>query len=229
MAGGLFVIPILGFFYNFDQQHAQGTALAMIIPNTIIAIWQYFRRNKIDLRIAAALAAGGLPLTYFAAHVATHTASTPLRRAFAIFMLAIAVYYLWQAFGARHRTSPAQPHPERWPFAFAIGATGGAMSGLFSTGGAIFAVPVVAAIFGVSQVAAQGLGLALVGPGTFVSLGTYAAAGDVEWQTGIALAIGGVVAVGWGVHLAHRLPERSLRALFSLMAAYSAVALWLRA
>jgi uncharacterized membrane protein YfcA len=171
----------------------------------------------------------GLPLTYLAAHVATHTASTPLRRAFAVFMLAIAVYYLWQAFAARRRAEPPQTHPERWPIALAIGATGGAMSGMFSTGGAIFAVPLLSAIFGVSQAAAQGLGLALVGPGTFVSLGTYAAAGDVVWSTGIPLAIGGIVAIGWGVHLAHRLPERALRTLFSIMAAYSSVALWLRA
>jgi len=223
------VIPVLGFVYNFDQQHAQGTALAMIIPNTLVAIWQYFRRNKIDVRIAAALGAGGLPVTYLAAHFATRTASAPLRRAFAAFMLAIAIYYLWQAFKGRRNAAPPYPHPERWPYALAIGATGGALSGLFSTGGAVFAVPVVAAIFGVSQAAAQGLGLALVGPGTFVSLGTYAAAGDVVWHTGIALAIGGIVAIGWGVHLAHRLPERALRALFSLMAAYSSVALWLRA
>ncbi|MGH7683852.1 MAG: sulfite exporter TauE/SafE family protein, partial [Vulcanimicrobiaceae bacterium] len=201
LGGGLFVIPVLGFVYNFDQQHAQGTALAMIIPNTIIAIWQYFRRNKLDLRVAATLAASALPLTYLAAHVATHTASTPLRRSFAVFMLVIAAYYLWLAFGARHRTAPPQPHPERWPAALAIGAAGGAMSGMFSTGGAVFAVPLVAAIFGVSQAAAQGLGLALVGPGTFVSLGIYAAAGDVVWHTGIALAIGGIVAIGWGVHL----------------------------
>ncbi|MGH7684940.1 MAG: sulfite exporter TauE/SafE family protein, partial [Vulcanimicrobiaceae bacterium] len=74
-----------------------------------------------------------------------------------------------------------------------------------------------------------GLGLALVGPGTFVSLGIYAAAGDVVWHTGIALAIGGIVAIGWCVHLAHRMLERALRTLFSLMAAYSSVALWLRA
>ena len=229
LGGGLFLIPVLGFIYNFDQQHAQGTALVMIIPNTAVALWQYMRRNQMDPRIALILGGAGLPFTFWGAHVATHMASAPLRRGFAIFMLAIAIYYLWHGLRAPRETNGGRLHAERWPFAIPIGAIGGALSGLLSTGGAVFAVPLVAAIFNMPQAAAQGMGLALVAPGTLVNLTTYAVAGDVVWRAGIALALGGIVAIPWGVHLAHYLPDRVLRGLFALMAAYSAVALWLRA
>ena len=133
--------------------------------------------------------------------------------------------------GLRHK-----PAEENSKTAFAsvaaaipIGAVGGGLSGLFATGGAVFAVPLMATIFNFPQVVAQFMGLALVGPGTLINLATYAVNGDVVWGAGIALAIGGTIAIGWGVHLAHYLPERVLRGLFALLAAYSAVALWLRA
>ena len=227
MGGGLFVIPLLGFLFNFDQQLAQGTALAMVIPNTTVALWQYARRTSMDLRLAAVLGASALPFTFAGAHFATHMASAPLRRAFAIFLVALAAYYVWHSLRALSRPEAQRSH--LWPAAIPIGAVGGALSGLFSTGGAVFAVPVVAALFRVSQVVAQGMGLALVGPGTLVNLATYAVAGDVAWKTGLGLAIGGTLSIGWGVRLARHLPERLLRGMFAVIAIYSAVALWLRA
>ncbi len=227
LGGGLFLIPLLGFIYGYDQQHAQGTALVMIIPNTVIAVWQYMRRTKMDLRIAGVLAVAALPFTFLGAHFATHIASAPLRRSFAVMMLAIAIFYVWA--GLRKAKERGAPRTHLWPLAIPIGAFGGGLSGLFATGGAVFAVPLMATIFNFPQVIAQFMGLALVAPGTIINLATYAVNGDVVWGRGIALAVGGTIAIGWGVHLAHYLPERALRGLFALLAAYSAIALWLRA
>lgn len=232
IGGGVIAIPILGIFYGLDEQHAQGTSIAMVIPNVLVGLWQYARRAKMDLRIVLALAIPAAPFTYLAAHVATHMPSAPLRRAFAVFLIVLAVYYVWRTLAPERAPVPNESielHTERWPWAIPIGAAGGALSGLFSVGGAVFAVPLLVFIFGMSQAVAQGFGLALVVPGTFVSLAAYAVADDVVWKTGLALALGGIVAVGWGVCLAHALPERTMRVFFAIMAAASAVGLWLRA
>jgi uncharacterized membrane protein YfcA len=220
IGGGVIAIPLLGILYGFDEQHAQGTAIAMVIPNVFVGLWQYARRARMSKRIVLALAIPAAPFTFWAAHVATHVPSAPLRRS---------AYYVWRALRENSAAAAAGPHLERWPYAIPIGALGGTLSGLFSVGGAFFAVPVVAYVFGLSQAVAQGFGLALVVPGTFISLATYAAAGDVAWRTGVALAVGGIVAVGWGVRVAHDLPERTMRLLFALMATSAAVLLWVRA
>jgi uncharacterized membrane protein YfcA len=200
----------------------------MVIPNTAMAIWQYMRRTKMDLRVAGTLAVAALPFTFLGAHFATHMASASLRRSFAVMMLALAIFYVWS--GLRPSTEEhSRPRSNLWPVAIPIGVVGGGLSGLFATGGAVFAVPLMSTIFNFPQVVAQFMGLALVGPGTLINLATYAFNGDVVWGAGIALAIGGTIAIGWGVHLAHYLPERVLRGLFALLAAYSAIALWLRA
>ena len=96
-----------------------------------------------------------------------------------------------------------------WGWTAIVGVLGGILSGLFSVGGASFAVPVLSLVFGYAQTEAQALSLALVAPGTIVGIVTYALAGDVDWGIGIPMAIGGALCVRFGVALAHRLPERT--------------------
>jgi uncharacterized protein len=224
IGGGLFAIPMLALWFGLDQQHAQGTALVMVVPNVATGLWSYARKGGLDRRLGLALAASALPLTYVGAHVATHVASTPLRLAFAAFVLAIGVF---TAYRARVRTAAdgTSKRAYPWQWAFVVGAFGGLVSGLFGVGGAVFSVPLMSYMFGLTQAAAQGLGLALVAPGTLVGIVTYALAADVDWARGIPLALGGIATVPLGVRLAYRLPDRSLRLAFAALMFVAAFAL----
>ena len=91
----------------------------------------------------------------------------------------------------------------------------------------MLATPVLTSVFGLAQVVAQGLALALAAPSTAVALGTYAMHGHVDWRMGI-LALGGLLSISWGVRLAHALPERSLRMAFCVFLALCAVLLLVR-
>ena len=71
------------------------------------------------------------------------------------------------------------------------------------------------------------LAMSLAAPSTAVTLVTYASHGQVDWALGLPLAAGGLLSISLGVKLAHALPERLLRALFSLFLVLSAVLLGL--
>lgn len=228
IGGGLFAIPVLGLAFGMNEQLAQGTALVMVVPNVAVGLLRYAQRGRMDRRIALALAVSALPFTIAGAHVATRVPSAPLRFAFALFTLAIAANILLRAF-ARRRSGDAPKRVLPWPWATLVGAAGGLFSGFFSVGGAIFAVPILSLMFGLTQATAQGFGLALVAPGTLAAIATYAFAGDVDWVSGALLAIGGVIAVPWGVALAFRLPERRLQMGFAALLAVAAIGLFVRA
>lgn len=226
IGGGLFIIPLLGLAFGFTQQRAQGTALVMVVPNVLLGLWRYARHRGFDPRGALVLAASAPVFTYLGARLATAAPSSTLRVAFAGFMLTLAVFYGLRSQAPVLRVDPEARLPR--PLAMLLGAAGGLVSGLFGIGGSLFAVPLMTTLRAMGQATAQGMGLALVAPGTVVSLLVYGRAGNVDWARGVALAIGGVATLPVGVAIAHRLPERVLRAVFGLVALVSAVALLLR-
>src|SRR6516164_369103 len=110
-----------------------------------------------------------------------------LRLAFAVFLAMIAVivaYHTWRG-GARVAAGPTRA----CGWITVVGLIGGAFSGFFGVGGAFVAPPLLTTFFGLRQLEAQGLALALVSPSAFVALLAYADAGRVDWLVGLPLAL----------------------------------------
>lgn len=196
IGGGLLAIPALGLLFGLDQQLAQGTALVMVVPNVVLALWRYHQRNRIDWRYALLLGSSSFCLAWIGTALAVGLDAETMRRGFVGFLLALAAWNLTQIF-LRPATGGSVP-TQAWPWLGALGGGAGLVGGLFGVGGAVVATPVLTLVFGVSQVVAQGLSLALAAPSTTVALVTYGVHGQVEWLTGIPLAVGGLLAIGWG-------------------------------
>lgn len=213
VGGGIIAIPVLVLLFHMDQQAAQGTALVMMLPTVLRGFWKYQRRNSIDLRMAAMLAASAVLSTYIFARIANMVSTATLRAAFGAFLAVIALYLACKAL--RRTASTDRRVAFGWNYAWIVGALGGALSGLFGVGGATIAPPALTTFFGQSQTAAQGFALAMIAPGTMVALAVYAHAGAVKWNMGITMAVGGLIAVPLGVWAAHKMRDERLKLLFS--------------
>jgi uncharacterized membrane protein YfcA len=222
ITGGVIAVPILGFL-GFGQHLAQGTSLVMQLPIGVIALWQYARRSRLDSRLIAAVAGGSAIATLIGARLAVHLPEVPMRRSFAVFLAALATFTICSAFW-RQMTSLKL----RWPSASAIGASGGFCSGLFGVGGAAFTIPSFSFLFGLSQTEAQGMGLAAVLPAIAIAIPTYTVVGFADWRVGLILGVGAVASVGFGVALAHKLPQRALRVALCVVLYAGSLGLWLR-
>eukprot|EP01030_Chromulinospumella_sphaerica_P004922 gene4922-4820_t len=203
---------MLGVLFGLDQQIAQGTALVMVVPNVMLALWRYHQRNKIELRYALPLASMGFCFAWLGSIWAVGIDAQSMRIGFVAFLIVLCAYNLVRMFFASAAPSTQMNHS--WPWLGVLGAASGTMGGLFGVGGAVVATPVLTSVFGTTQVVAQGLSLALALPSTGVTLVTYGVHHQVNWIIGVPLAIGGLMSISWGVKIAHSLPERLLRALF---------------
>jgi uncharacterized protein len=220
VGGGIIAIPMLVLLFDMTEQAAQGTALVMMLPTVLLGFWKYQRRNAIDLRMAALLAATAVVATYLAAQTANALSSDVLRAAFGGFLILVSLYLVWKV---PRRTASQQPRLKlRWTWSWLVGMTGGLLSGLFGVGGATIAPPALTTFFGLSQTAAQGLALAMIAPGIVVALAVYARAGAVHWGSGLAMAAGSLIAVPLGVAAAHKLKGEKLRLLFCGFLIFSA-------
>ncbi|VVO22234.1 hypothetical protein PS691_04277 [Pseudomonas fluorescens] len=212
IGGGLIAIPVLGVLFGLDQQIAQGTALVMVVPNVMLALWRYHQRNRIEARHAVPLALMGFCFAWLGSIWAVGVDARVMRIGFVAFLIALSAYNLARMFMAATPISAQMRYP--WPWLGVLGAASGTMGGLFGVGGAVVATPVLTSLFGTTQVIAQGLSLALALPSTGVTLVTYAIHHQVDWMIGLPLAAGGLLSISWGVRIAHAMPEPLLRGLF---------------
>lgn len=214
IGGGLIAIPVLGLLYGMNQQLAQGTALVMVAPNVLIGFWRYHQKHPVALRPAALASLFSIGATWLAARFAVGIDPDLLHFSFAVFLIVLALYFGWPKRRATGGAKPLDPRPVPGRLLPVIGTASGVMSGFFTVGGGLVVVPALVSLFRMPQTRAQGMALALVVPGAFVALATYGHSGHVDWHVGLPLALGGILTVSWGVHLAHTMPPRVLRALF---------------
>jgi uncharacterized membrane protein YfcA len=98
IGGGVIIVPLLLYLFNYAQQTATATSLvALLLPVGIFGIITYWRAGhihlvniKIGLIIAIAMFAG----TFFGAKIASGFQSLVLTRMFAVFLVLVAVR-LW--------------------------------------------------------------------------------------------------------------------------------------
>jgi uncharacterized membrane protein YfcA len=223
IGGGLIAIPALGVLFGLDQQLAQGTALVMVVPNVLLALWRYNQRNRIELRHALPLSLCSLLFAWLGSIWAVGIDAHSMRLGFVGFLVALAVWNVARMF--MRVTPPSSELRYAWPWLGGLGSFAGTMGGLFGVGGAVVATPILTSVFGTTQVVAQGLSLALAAPSTMVTLLTYGLHQSVVWQVGVPLAVGGLLSISWGVKLAHALPEKVLRTMFCVFLVVCAVML----
>jgi uncharacterized protein len=224
VGGALVTIPVLGIFFGFSEQLAQGTSLVVIAPNVLVSLWRYFQRSTLDLRMAGLIALAGLPTTLVASWLATMVPSRHLRFAYAVFLILMLLEYARRSFLSKRATLHLP-----WGWVSVVGAIAGVLVGFFTVGGTLFSISANTFLFSLTQLQAQGIALAYSTPATILSAFVYARAGDVDWSVGIPLAIGGVSTVSLAVDIAHRLPERRLRILYIFFMMASSVSLLINA
>lgn len=224
IGGGLLAIPLLGIVLGMDQQMAQGTALIMVLPAVLATVRKYNQKERIDLKAAGMGALASMVFTWIGADIALGLDPTFLRRIYAVFVLAIAIFYFYQsARGMRAHRQNRKPVPRRkveefnrgW-FAL-LGVISGIISGIFGVGGSVMVVPMLTTWFRLSQTDAQALALSMIIPGIFVALTAYGMQGQADWLVGAPLAVGSLLLVPYGVRLAFALPEPRLKLTFACM------------
>jgi uncharacterized protein len=225
VGGALVTIPVLGIFFGFNEQLAQGTSLVVIVPNVLLSLWKYIKRSTLDPRMAVTMALAGLPTTLAASWVATALVpSRHLRLAYALFLILMLAEYARRSFLSKRATLHLP-----WGWITLVGAIAGVLVGFFTVGGTLFSISANTFLFSLTQLQAQGIALAYSTPATILSAFVYARSGDVDWSVGIPLALGGVSTVSLAVDIAHRLPERRLRLLYIVFMLVSSVSLLVKA
>ena len=97
IGGGVVIVPALLFLANMTPLGATGTSLgALLLPVGALGAWEYYRTGNLDMRAALLLAVGLFFGAFFGAKLAQMVTPLVLKRAFAVFLVLVAIR-VWTA------------------------------------------------------------------------------------------------------------------------------------
>jgi uncharacterized membrane protein YfcA len=239
VGGGIIIVPVLFHLFTdlgIDQEvrmHvAAGTSLATVIATSIASMRAHHRRGTIDSSLLRAWGPAIFAGVLLGASVATFVRGPVLIAVFASIALIVALY---MAFWDPARVV-AQTLPRGWRQQAAAG-TIGMISSMMGIGGGTLGVPVLT-LFGfpihraVGSASALGLIIAVPGSIAFI-LNGWGAAGLPPCSLGYVnlLALAMILPTSMyfapiGARAAHTLKARSLRQVFGLFLAITAVRMY---
>ena len=96
IGGGVVIVPALVLLFAVSQKMAQGTSLVMLLPPIgILAVINYYKAGYVDFKIAGILCVAFRVGSYFGSKLALSLPDIALKRIFGIFLLLLAVKYLF--------------------------------------------------------------------------------------------------------------------------------------
>jgi uncharacterized membrane protein YfcA len=92
IGGGLVIVPALIYAARMSQLTATGTSLgALLLPVGALGAWEYYRTGNLNVRAALFIAVGLFVGAFFGAKIAHALTTIHLRRAFAVFLVLVAI------------------------------------------------------------------------------------------------------------------------------------------
>ena len=227
VGGGIVLVPLLTGVFHLGQHQAHGTSLAAIGATAIAALFVYGSHGNVAWGTAALVGVASMLSARYGARLAARTSPRSLRRAFAAFLVLVALRLLWKAPAAAG--PPFHGLPLTVGFDLLLGAAVGVLAGFMGVGGGILAVPAFALVLGMSQQAAQGTSLAVILLTAPAGAWEHHRHGNVALRLVPWLALGAVAGGPAASWLAQRLPQAVLARGFAVFLLANVVHLWMRA
>lgn len=217
--GGAVMIPLMTWLAKLTQHKAHGTSLAAIVFTALVGAMTYFSHGSVDWRVAAVLAASAVLTARFGALYAHSLPEKKLKKAFAVFLLFIAVLLIVK--GLLPKTDHAPTFWMGLVIFLSTGAATGFLSGMMGVGGGTVMIPPMVILAGMSQHMAQGTSLLAMVPVSISGAWTHYRLGNVQTNLASGLVVGAILGGYLGGTAANLIPELYLKAIFS------AVLIWM--
>lgn len=226
VGGGIVMVPLMLALLGFDQRRAAATSLAAIVLSSISGAATYFVAGHVEVVAGLLLGAGGVVGTLLGTRLLKVLPIVALRWGFIALLVIIAVRMLIVV-------------PDRGegleittPVIIGLVASGlvmGVLAGMFGIGGGVLIVPILVALFGVSDLLAKGTSLLAMIP---VSIAGSIA--NIRYRLlrpldGVVIGAAALVASFGGAQIAFILPPWLSALIFGVFVLATAIQLTVRA
>ncbi len=226
VGGGVFIVPILTFFYDFSPlASATGTSLTAIIFTAIASTINYARQKRIYYKTGLLLAVTAAPGAYFGGWIAKTTDERILGTVFGIFLVLVAARMIFSLARKKtnHEAISAKTDTELIRsgriiiIGVALGFFGGFASGLLGIGGGTLIVPIMTFALGIPIHLATATSMFTMIFTATSGVAEYYQAGLVNLPIALLFAAGTVIGAQVGAFTSGKISGKNLTILFSII------------
>jgi uncharacterized protein len=216
LGGAFLFIPPMISLLHMTRHSAHASTLGIMLFSSSIATLFIFKDSHIMLWEFAFPVVGAIVGVIVGSNLMVKVDGRLLGLMFGLFLVAASVDAVIVDFFLHHYARSHQAAPSLYyaVVLIMVGLVAGFASGLFGVGSGGIVVPLVVSLLGTSQIAAQGISLAVIIPISLVGSGVHWIKGTLHKRVVLWMAGGAIAGSIIGVRLAIDIPGLLLKVLF---------------
>jgi len=205
MGGGILYVPIL-LFAGYGMDKAPGISLILILVTSLAALSTFWKNKKVDWKLAAVIDPPTDVMAFVGGYFSSLLPESTLRMILVIVLMIAGTlmvrqrktevtekakrqhWWLW------HREFRGEKYTVNLPLVLTVTALIGLLSGMLGITGGIIKLPIMVLLCGVPMDIAVATSTVMVAVTALSGLVGHSVNGDVDWRTGLILAV--VAAIG---------------------------------
>ena len=225
VGGGVFIVPILTFFYAFVVNSATSTSLTTIIFTAIASTVNYAKQKRIYYKTGLILVITTAPGAYMGAWLATIMEERLLGLVFGIFLILVAARTIISVF--RKKTQDKQSaivtdtqliHSGKTiALGVGLGFFGGIASGLLGIGGGTLIVPILTIALGMPIHYATATSMFTMIFTSISAVAKYYHSNLIDFPVALTLAARSIIGAQVGAYTSKKLSGRNLTIIFGVI------------
>lgn len=218
IGGGMVIVPLLVFAWDYEPQLAIGTSVLMVLMNAVSGTWGYIRQKKVCVDAALKFAVATVPGAFLGSYAAEYLQGRLFYLVFgAFFVLAAINMYRKASKNAAGKTAGEVPEVYNWKLGVLCSVGVGFLASILGIGGGIVHVPFMVYVLNFPVHVAIATSTCILAVSSLAGLVSHAMLGHIVWTSGLAIGAGSFVGAQGGVALAQRLQSGILMKLASVL------------
>jgi hypothetical protein len=225
VGGGIFIVPVLTFFYGFIVNSATATSLTTIIFTAIASTINYAKQKRIYYRTGLILVITTAPGAYLGAWLATIMEERLLGLVFGIFLILVAtrmiLSLLRKKTQEKAQTVKTDSELIRSRNIMIVGTGlsffGGVTSGLLGIGGGTLIVPILVVAMGMPIHLATATSMFTMIFTSISGVTKYYQSNLINFPVALILAAGTIFGAQVGAYTSRKISSRNLSILFGIV------------
>ncbi len=227
MGGGIVYVPIL-LFAGYSMKFAPGISLILIMSTSLAALFHFHKNKKIDWKLALVIDPPTDIMAFVGGYFANLVPEAILQGLLAAILLLAGTLMIKNKKPAAAYIRPTKPwywnrhfngidYSVNLPLVLTATASIGVLAGMLGITGGIIKLPIMVLLCGVPMDIAVATSTVMVAITAFSGVLGHALQGNVDWHTGLTLALAAIIGGLIGSRISLNTDKSRLKRIFGVV------------